>query len=320
VTARFPLCLAVVATLVIGAGACARKPATELQVDGRNYGAFYYWRSSVSSQFTPEQWRDFNESLEEIRLHAMIRGTTGTDAINEALCREVDGLAIAEVLRRADQFRLERLKVNRERLKEMVDGNALLAATPGDAELGRELAARLANQRERLRKLDQDIEAARRRAVAHGAKTDAVLKGRDGPTVLSRESAIRDFARLIETRRANAAFRYGDWPLKIDWSGAELSDEEHAMFVEKRAAARFNGHVVIPVYVRASWRIFDGVVNYPEFTEAVTANLTEKDEQAMRQSWAESEAEIWARKQASGESPETAIAKMKAHVEAVMRQ
>ncbi|HVU35822.1 MAG TPA: hypothetical protein VHE61_20450 [Opitutaceae bacterium] len=298
---------------------CSRPDPSLQSIDARNYGAFYYWRSSVSSHFTPQRWSDFHDAIQELRFEAMARGVTGTDAINEALCARINGRTVAEVFRMADEGKLTRLRTERDQLKTMVDSNALLAPRPGDAALADDLGERRTNQQDRLRALVAEIAATRQHLIAQGGHPSPEPPIDLRPAVLSRDEAKRELSAMIRARLATAALMYGDWPAKIDRTGSKLVDADRESFREKQDIAPANGHVVIPVYLRASWWIYDAKVNYPEFSSAVTQNLTAADRHALQVAWADSEAEIWARKQASLEPAAEAERKMKAQLEAVLR-
>ncbi len=312
------LLLAVTTAIAFTAG-CGRPAPTLAHIEAKNFGTFYAWRSTVSSQFTPEQWRDFKVAIQELRLSAMAHGVTTTAAIDAALCARIDGHSVNDVILLADAARLERLGTARARLKTMVDANALLAPNPGDAEIAAMLDRRRNDQEDRLHKLTLEIEDARKQLVAHGGTAPAALLINQAAAVLSRDEALHEFARLLQARRALSIERYGDWPARIDRSGADLAGFDRDEFQQKRRAAEINGHVVVPVYVRASWRIFDAPVTFPDFSTAVTGNLTPDDRRRIEMEWADSEAEIWARKKASLDTPDHAIANIKADLQGVMR-
>lgn len=310
----WPVVALVAAALAAG---CDRAPKGPTLVDGRNYGAFYDWRSSVSSQFTPEGWREFNDAIQELRFAAMARGVTGQAAIDQAMCDRVNGHTIPEVLRMADNARLDRLIAVRDKLQTLLDANALLAPRPGEST--EYIERRVTDQAQRLAAINADLLATNRRLVRHGGQARDLTIGPTTPRRLPRDEALAEFARMIRGRLEYAANKYGDWPARIDRKGESLSGEQRREFRDKCFAARYNGHAVIPVYIRAAWRIYDAAVPYPEFSDAVVGNLTPGDLREIRRQWADSEAEIWARKQAGHESAETAIAHVKADLNAVMR-
>ena len=312
---RHPLLVTLV-TFVFLAG-CARSPKGPPRVDGRNFTAFYFWRSSVSSQFTPDGWREFNNAIQEIRFGVMAHGVTGQAAIDQAMCDQVNGHTIPEVLQMGDNARLDRLIPLRNKLKLILDANGLLAPRPGESTDF--IDRRIEDQRQRLAAVNADIEATNRRLVAHGGQPRDTNRVDPTPTMLSREQALAEFDRMIQGRLDYAAEKYGDWPARIDRKGSDLHGAQRKEFEEKRSAAAYNGHMVIPVYIRTSWRIYDDVVQYPEFSDAVVGNLSPRDMLDVRRKWADSEAEVWARKQASRESVDTAVGRIKSDLRAVMR-
>lgn len=304
---------------VLALAGCDRREPSIARIEAKNYGAFYYWRSSVSRQFTPEHWKAFNDAVQELRYEAMAQGVTGSDAINEVMCRQIDGRSVDEVLRAADNTRLQRLRAERDKLKAMVDANALLAARPGDEDLAAALEQRRSDQLDRLRHVMMEITAARQQFAADGGTLTTEDPGDATAAVLSRDEAWSELMTLIGRRREIAAERYGDWPARIDREGRDLGGPEREKFDEANAVSAYSGHEVIPVYVRARWRIFDAVVNYPRFGDAVMHNLTAEDRRLLDEAWADSEAEIWARREASRQPADAEAADIKAQIEAVMR-
>jgi hypothetical protein len=298
---------------------CSRPKMDPHQVDGRNFGAFYYWRSSVSSSFSPEGWREFNAAVEELRLQAMARGVRGKDAIDQALCDAINGRSVTEVLRLGDEAKIARLSPIRDTLKVMVDANALIAAVPGSDDLAEVLERKRSNQQAQLRATVAELDAAQQAYRHHGGTPAGQTATEVKPARLSREEALHEFDLLILARRQLACLKYGDWPAKIDRDGRSLLDQERDAFLAKKGVAAANGHAVIPVFVRASWRIFDAPVVMPAFTDAVMGNLTPEDRRSISERWAESEAEIWARREASKETANTAIANIKSSLDGIMR-
>lgn len=245
-------------------------------------------------------------------------GASGSAEVGEALARRVNGRTIPEVLQLADQAKLERLVAVRDQLKPMVDANALLAAMPGDEELSAMLAAKRRDQAERLEKLLAEIATTRAQFVKHGGTPDAEQTVGLSPAGLSRTEALAEFDRMLSARGKLGQEQYGDWPVKFDRDGTELDPEIRADFEARKAEAAKNGHTVVAIYVRMAWRVFDAKVQMPEFSDAAVGKLTEADRRRLQDRWAMSDAEIWARKQASLDSHETAAANIKAQVKAAL--
>jgi hypothetical protein len=228
-------------------------------------------------------------------------------------------LPFDEVLRTGDRLKLARLEATRDELKTMVDANALVG-TRADDDASREvLQRRTSEQRERLDGLLREIDEVRQQLAAHGGSPASTTAVDSAAAKLSRDQALADFDRIIADRLTHARYIYGDWPSRIDRLGRDLPADLRAEFDDKRGVAATKGHVVIPVYIRAKWRLFDDVVKYPEFSPAVTANLTSADRREIEELWANSEAEIWARRQAMKDSPNDAVAAIDAQLKTVIR-
>lgn len=266
-----------------------------LLVDGRSHSTLRAWRSASSPQLPVAKWREFDAALDEIRFE--LQREDPTLAHNEAVdaaARKVHGKTIDQALREGDLARLRRLTQMAEQLKTMVDTNALIVPKPGDPASAEALHAKLKDQQARLAQLQDEIAALQAR---HAVEPMVPGSAAATPRPLSREQALREIAQFLEARRGTALFKYGAWQVRVTGDPAELPAELQEDFRSRQARVSRSGGTLLGIRIRDEWLIFDQVVEPPQFSEAVVANLTVADQATIKQQWALLEAEIWARRE-----------------------
>lgn len=299
----------VVAVGLVGALAGCGGQSAPTKIDAQTMSAYRVWRSRAVSEVSSDAWSEFNAAIQDIRLRAMTHGVSGEDAIDDAMCQQINGHTIDEVLIADYTTKVDELQQTAKQMKEMVDANALLVAKPGDDAAAEELDRRRSEQLARLNRVLDDVDKFQRRlAQLKGIVVTDETAAR--PTVaaagLSREAALTEIHGMIDQRLDVAAMRYGAWPVKVDRTGKLLEGDAKTEFEAKHEAAFRNHHVVIPVRVRDEWWIYDAPVTQPTFSPSVTAHLTADDLQSVEQRWENSEAILWAREKAFVEPAEVA--------------
>ena len=293
-------------TLLVGfvivlLGGCSRTAPHDTPIPAPNRSALGKWRMMAADKFTRDEWREFETALQELRLRVTAdREASGSEAVDEAVCRRIDGRRFREVLVLGYEAKLTRLEPVRTELKTALDNNALLVTKPGDRAAEQHLEGFRQRQLERLTKLDAELEAAEQRLVALGARQADAAGGTRSREVsiapLPREEAKAQIAELIQAQRAAAILKYGAWPVKFDREGSELPEPERADFLARREAAAGTKHAVLAVRIRGKWRIYDAPVSSPGFSKTVTENLTDADRREIEMRWATLQAELWARR------------------------
>lgn len=287
------------AALLAGLPACQRHDPATLRVVGNDAGGLARWRYSVREAFTREEWREFDDALQDIRLGITAEGSaSGSAAVEMALLQRIGGKTRREVVRLSAEARFRRLARLRDELKEMIDGNALMVARPGDPDSARKLQQFSAAQQQCLRDLEGQLAAARDRAAALGGEVSPapVTSADPGkPANFSRSEARAQIEQFLAARRAQAQLRFGAWPLKIDAEGRELEDEQRSDFLARQAAAATNGHTVAAVRIKGRWWLHDAPIPPLDVSAAVNANLTPDDRAALAAKWKTLSLEIWAR-------------------------
>lgn len=292
-------------TAIAAAGGCSRGEPRETPIEAKGAVIFAKWRQKVAHAFSPDEWREFDAALNEIRLGLMItEEATGSAAIQQALLQRVDGRTFEEALALGYSSQLLRLDLARREARDLLEGNALLAVRPGDHASARHLEELTRRQQARLQTLEGEIEAVQKKRAAlrgpsSGPEDNLVNAPRESaPTPLSRDEVWTQFTHLVQQQRAAAMFRFGAWPARVDESGAGLTGGPRDEFAARRSAAADAGRVVIAVYVKNRWWIYEGALEPPVFSAAVTARLSDADRAAMRTTWSHLQAEVWARREA----------------------
>jgi hypothetical protein len=148
--------------LVFGAG-CGADELMDRTVTAKSPVAFNAWQSRFASRATPEERRQFETALQEIRYKIMAdKEATGSDPISDALRTKVHGRSVREVLQLGVELRLLRLLKEHAALHTVMRQNAMLQTREGDRASEDYLVQFYQKQLARLEKLEEEIEAADR--------------------------------------------------------------------------------------------------------------------------------------------------------------
>ena len=299
---RRALLLVITGLSLLGSG-CLRSDPHQIRIVAKSAWAFGNWRSREAGSLTLDQWREFDAMIQEIRLRIMgERKATGSVAIDQAMRERIDGRTVGEALRlgcEAKQLRFDRLRVE---LQQAVHANAWLVTRPGDRESAEYIADFRQRQLQRLDGIVAEFAATEKRLVeldgsplppGRAAAMPAV-----SPAPLSRTEARQHIAQMFQEKRGAAQFKFGPYPLKIDREGAGMPEAERATFLRQRAEAEGAGRVVIPVWLKPRWWLYEGAERSPQFPAFVTANLSAADRREIAGWWQDLQAEIWARRAA----------------------
>jgi hypothetical protein len=125
--------------------------------------AFNAFQSRLASRASPEERRQFETALQEIRYKIMAdKEATGSDPIGDALRTKVHGRSVREVLQLGVELRLLRLLKEHVALHTVMRQNAMLQTREGDKASEDYLVQFHQKQLARLEKLEAEIEAADR--------------------------------------------------------------------------------------------------------------------------------------------------------------
>jgi len=161
--------------LLLALGAAGCQPADPLArvVKADTAIAFSLWRSRSTPQLDQQQWREFDEGLQELRFRLMGTKRGGSaETVDRELRTWIHGRSIRDVLRLAWTVRLDLLTSERDLLEEIIGANARLRARSGDAESAEYLDYRRSEQGVRWEKLVADIESTARRLEELGGRVE----------------------------------------------------------------------------------------------------------------------------------------------------
>jgi hypothetical protein len=94
---------------------------------------FVWWRTDASGSLDREQWREFDEAIQEIKYRMTIDHiASGRDAVDQAMRERINGHTVREVLTIGYGFMLDRLNIERAESIKVITTNARLVTRPGD--------------------------------------------------------------------------------------------------------------------------------------------------------------------------------------------
>ena len=144
--------------LILLATGCAPEPLTELRIHAESPIRFAMWRVDVSGRLNREQWRLFDQAMQERKFRIMQHGeVAGSAGVDEALMSEIDGKLLYDVVQPGLQTRLNRLTLEKAALEARIAANARLKTREGDYDSAQVLRDTLANQALGVKKLDYQI-------------------------------------------------------------------------------------------------------------------------------------------------------------------
>ena len=148
--------------LLFGVG-CGARDLMDRTVTAKSPVAFNTFQSRFASRASPEERRQFEAALQEIRYKIMAdKEATGSDPISDALRTKVNGRSVREVLQLGVELRLLRLLKEHAALHTVMRQNAMLQTREGDKASEDYLVQFHQKQLARLEKLEAEIEAADR--------------------------------------------------------------------------------------------------------------------------------------------------------------
>jgi len=153
-----PAFTALLLLAALGVAGCQRTSPLDTKVVAGTAEALGNWRSNVGYHLTTEQWRDFDEAVQELKLQIMAaHEATGSDAIADAARAKIDQVTVGEVLRAGWEAKLRRLDAERKELLGAIEQNSRLTVKPGDTESAGYLDRIRRQQAEHLQRLTQDL-------------------------------------------------------------------------------------------------------------------------------------------------------------------
>jgi hypothetical protein len=148
---------------------CGPSDPLEGKVDAPNELSYSMWRSAAERDLTPEQVKDVDRSLQEIKFHLMAGGTVrGSEAVEAAALQMIDGQTVRHMLQQGLGWELDRAEAERSTLETGMKQNALMTTRPGDTDSADYLVALKERQTVRLKAATEEVDHARERLAAAG--------------------------------------------------------------------------------------------------------------------------------------------------------
>ena len=121
--------------LTVSAALCGCHPTNPLdrKVTASSPIDFVWWRADASGSLDREQWRDFDEAIQEIKFRMTIDHiASGGAAVDQAMRDRINGRTVREVLAIGYTSLLDRLNIERADSINVITTNARLVTRPGD--------------------------------------------------------------------------------------------------------------------------------------------------------------------------------------------
>jgi hypothetical protein len=163
---RHSRAVATIAFLFIGFCCFGCRPADLLdeRVAARTSLDLIMWRAHIAARQTPQERRELDDMIQELKFSVMLKGTaTGSEAIDEAVREEIDGVTLRDVLLKGHEAERRRLLVEKARLEACIDANAQRRTRPGDVASAGYLDHLREQQMARLEAIDLDLGIAHER-------------------------------------------------------------------------------------------------------------------------------------------------------------
>jgi hypothetical protein len=289
---------AVFALLMVGAG-CKPTDLMTAPIAADDSTTFYRWKRDTGSKLSPEQQRQLDLTVEEIRLDVMLRKeASGKEGIEAAVCARLNHVALKDALLLGAKLKWQREAAERDDLQRVANANAHLITKPGDSAAAADLEQYRAKFQKRIDALTLDLQSLEKEIKALGgeAPTLALASPATKPVDVSREEALKQIDQMLQGRRGAAVLKFGAWPVKIDWEGKQLEGEKLAEFTAKKVVNSGGDSVVVPIRIKRNWLLYEGPNEAPGLPADVKAKLTAAELAAFKKDWIELEAELWARK------------------------
>ncbi len=126
------------------------------KITARNQNEYSIWASNTLVHLPPDDARVFQEAQQEIKLSIMAHSSaTGSEAINQEYLDKIDGLTAHQVMVLGLEDRLQRLQLEHDEAKKLLDQNSTLITR--DEKSAAYLASRLNEDKERVDKSEAQL-------------------------------------------------------------------------------------------------------------------------------------------------------------------
>lgn len=162
------LIVLVLLSLVLAPG-CSRVAPLERKVEARDADELNRWRIGIGAALSPEEWKDFDVAIQELKVKAMTSGKpSGGLNRDEQVLVELQGKTIREALILGWTARRARLDLERGYIQEKHDQDSKLKTREGDRDSAAYLANVLKTESDRIAQLTAESAEADRKLAQWG--------------------------------------------------------------------------------------------------------------------------------------------------------
>jgi len=162
----------IAALLCLGLSGCGPKDPLDAKIDAADSVSFNMWRSHAAGRLTSQQLGDLDHAIQGIRFRVMSVGqTTGSEEIEAATLKIVDGRSVREVLRTGLGWSLQLAEAERAVLEDSLRKNAQMTTRPGDTASANYLSDLHERQVARLEAATEEVARIRASLAAAGLPT-----------------------------------------------------------------------------------------------------------------------------------------------------
>lgn len=139
---------------------CARKQPLDNVVKSPSELGLLMWKARVADDFTLQEWRDFDEAVQQVKYSIMTEGVaSGSEGVRDLTLQRINGKTVREILMAGFTVKLVRLAKERDDLVGYLSRNQRLRTRDGDDESAEFLVDLRRQQTRRLETVNEQIEA-----------------------------------------------------------------------------------------------------------------------------------------------------------------
>ena len=139
--------------------ACSPSDPLKNKVRAESQTDFELWKGDASDELSPNQWRDFNEAIQELKVTIEVNHeASGGSGVDETLFGKINGTTVGAVIRSGLEQELQRISNERDQVKEHIRENADFHTLPGDKASADRLAYLRGQQADQLQSLNSDYD------------------------------------------------------------------------------------------------------------------------------------------------------------------
>ncbi len=127
------------------------------RVPATSAAAFQQFRGDLATALPSDEAQTFDTAIQELKYQVMAAGTSGSDAIDAAVRRQIDGKTVREAIGLGLTAKLERLRSQAAQIDSFIEQNSQLTTRKEDVASANYLAREREQQSDRRAKLVADM-------------------------------------------------------------------------------------------------------------------------------------------------------------------